>query len=455
MKFQTVLDSIATSIPAYRRVVFGTIVTGLLIGKGGGTASAIFREFGSLLVGSAVTQKRFYMFLNSGLIKWPLLWRRVADLLHDHVAVSGRLLVALDDTTYGKTGRKISGCDTHFDHAGKQNVSPWIFGHCRVVAGVLCWCHGRWACLPMAQKNFVRSRDKGRKQKIHSGLKKKTVHRRKKERREQWQKTKCGIAASLVEGIQELFRLPVLVVCDSWFGNHSLLKEWQRNQKDGAIHLLSRLRISCVLHELPEEQPNKQKKGRPRKYGRRLPKLEELAGRMRDDALTQSMHIYGRERDCSYSELVCVSKALKCVVKVVFVHRTNGRFFPLVTTDLGMTAKQMIEYYSARWKIESGFKELKHEIGALDSQCRKENAVENHFNLCCLAMTAAWLYALKQSSAPSRRHPSRRSSAFAFADVRRLIANELRTEPIISKGCPETVKRAAKLIRDKIFSMAA
>ncbi|WP_419605074.1 transposase, partial [Thiolapillus sp.] len=38
------------------------------------------------------------------------------------------------------------------------------------------------------------------------------------------------------------------------------------------------------------------------------------------------------------------------------------------------------EYYGARWKIESGFKELKQEIGSCKSQCRNAQAVTNHLN---------------------------------------------------------------------------
>lgn len=454
MKFKDILDNVGEAIPAYRRPIFSTIVTGLLIGNCAGTVAGIFRQFACLFVGTVITRKRFYTFLNSGTIRWTMMRERVADLLRPHILVDGRLLVVLDDTTYGKSGRKISGCDVHFDHSAKPNASRWLFGHCRVLAGLLVPCHGRWACLPMAQKNFVPEKDRRKKLKIHSGLKKKTVYTRKRKRHEAWQKTKCGIAAALVDGIRRLFGLPVLIVCDSWFGNHSLQHELQRDPDLPAADILSRLRVSCVLYDLPEESAQR-KRGRRRKYGRRLPGIKELAATMLPTAATEKILIYGKHRDCTYSERICVSKALKCRVKVVFIHRKDGRFFPLVATDLTLTAKQMIEYYSARWKIESGFKELKHEIGALDSQCRNKNAVENHFKLCCLAMTLTWIYALKRDQAPKRRHQTRGGSPFAFADIRRAIARELRGDPIFQASCPQAVKRAVKLVRDRLFNWAA
>lgn len=437
MKFQELLDKVAETVPAYRRSIFKTIVIGLLVRNGGGRISAIFRNFAAVFAGTGITRKRFYTFLNSGKIGWSAIWRRVAELLSDFVSVGGRILLALDDTTYGKTGKKINGCGVHHDHSAKQNASRWIYGHCRVLAGVLVKLPRRWACLPMRQENYVRATDMDKESKAES-----------------WHKTKNGIAVRLVCFVVRLFNLPVLVICDSWFGNSRLLRELRKLLGVENVHMLSRLRISSALYAMPQKKENPGR-GRPRKYGERLPHVATLADNMKADARTEKIFIYGRERECTYSELTCMSKAWKCRVKVVFIYRTNGTVFPLITSDLTLTAAQMIEYYAARWKIESGFKELKHEIGALDSQCRNENAVENHFNLCCLSMTLGWIYALNRDEAPKRLHPSRRTGAFAFADVRRAIAYELGSTPIIHKGCSEPVKRAIKYVREVLFRPAA
>ncbi|WP_419590657.1 transposase, partial [Thiolapillus sp.] len=40
---------------------------------------------------------------------------------------------------------------------------------------------------------------------------------------------------------------------------------------------------------------------------------------------------------------------------------------PFFSTGLTLSAQQVIEYYGARWKIESGFKEIKQEIGSAKS----------------------------------------------------------------------------------------
>ena len=53
----------------------------------------------------------------------------------------------------GKSGKKIEGAATHFDHAAKLNSSKYLWGHCRVATGVLSMVKGRWAFLPLLQDN--------------------------------------------------------------------------------------------------------------------------------------------------------------------------------------------------------------------------------------------------------------------------------------------------------------
>jgi len=98
----------------------------------------------------------------------------------------------------------------------------------------------------------------------------------------------------------------------------------------------------------------------------------------------------------------------------------------------------MIEHYSARWKIESGFKELKHEIGALDNQARKKESVENHFELCCMAVTMTWIYAMKREKAPAKRLQNLRT--FTFSDIREEIRKEYTDKSINFNGVWEVIK---------------
>lgn len=93
-----------------------------------------------------------------------------------------------------------------------------------------------------------------------------------------------------------------------------------------------------------------------------------------------------------------------------------------MTTDLELSIEQIIEYYGARWKIESGFKEIKQEIGSSKSQTRNADAVLNHLNFCMMAATLTWIYADRLQKEPDRKYKIRGRTGFAFSDVRRIIA---------------------------------
>jgi hypothetical protein len=66
-----------------------------------------------------------------------------------------------------------------------------------------------------------------------------------------WLKTKSGIGAELVIRLIQRFKRPALIICDSWFGTKLLLKE-VRDKVTFNVHVLSSLRISAILYDIPE-----------------------------------------------------------------------------------------------------------------------------------------------------------------------------------------------------------
>jgi hypothetical protein len=97
----------------------------------------------------------------------------------------------------------------------------------------------------------------------------------------------------------------------------------------------------------------------------------------------------------------------------------------LVTTDLTLSLAQIIEYYGARWKIEAGFREIKQEIGSAETQTRTPEAVTNHLNFCMVATAITWIYGAQLAKAPPRRYATTKRTEYAFADLRRRLAQDL------------------------------
>jgi len=104
-----------------------------------------------------------------------------------------------------------------------------------------------------------------------------------------------------------------------------------------------------------------------------------------------TLHVYGGLREVMAVDRIVMLKTLRCRVRVVWVYR-KSQWGALVTTDLTLSVEQIIEYYSARWKIEAGFREIKQEIGSADTQTRNPDAVTNHLHFCMAATTITWIY---------------------------------------------------------------
>ncbi len=381
---------------------------------------------------SHISKRRFYTFMASSKIPWDKLWKTTRDAVPDPLT-QGRTLVALDDYINPKTGKRIFGCHRFFDHAAKQNQSRYPWAQNVVAAGSLVKAKGRWACLPLDHR-FYHPKKELEKQEIRVG-KDKVIFQ-----------TKLDQSVDMLTGIHKTYKEPILCVADSWFGNNGLWAPVRKELGDD-INLLSRLRSNNNLFDLPA--PRKEgKRGRPRKYGVLLGKTSELAATYRDQAKPLQVDLYGRIREVVVFNQIVMLKTLKCPVRVVWVYRKT-QWVALFTTDLSLSVQQIIEYYGARWKIESGFKELKQDIGSLETQCRNAHAVVNHLNFCMMATTLTWIYAMQLEKAPKRRHSVNNRAHFAFSDVRRHI-----TEAVLSDDFPRICSREGKSAINSIAQAA-
>lgn len=317
-------------------------------------------------------------------------------------------MVALDDSINAKTGRHIFACQRTFDHAAKPNQTRWPWAQTIVTVGLLRRVHGRWACIPLAFAFYLRQVTLSNRRIRVRG-------------RDLSFEDKFAQAVRMLKAVAAVFvDAPILAVADSWFGNRGLAVPL-RAALGERVHLLSRLRVNAALYDRPPAPPPG-KRGRPRKYGERLGNAAELAEGMRAKAQTYTLHVYSGQREVLAAERVVMLKTLRCAVRVVWIYRRR-QWLALLTTDLTLSVAQIIEYYSARWKIESGFREIKQEIGSAHTQTRNPDAVTNHLNFCMFATAVVWLYAIHLPKAPTRRYRSKNTTEYTFADVRRELSH--------------------------------
>ena len=110
-----------------------------------------------------------------------------------------------------------------------------------------------------------------------------------------------------------------------------------------------------------------QGRGRPKLYGPKV-KLWDLFSKL---SLTMEISVYGEEKTIvSYGIYDLLWKSYGGLVRFCLVnHPARGKVI-FMTTDLNLTAEQIVVSYSKRFKIEYSFKELKHIIGAFSYRFR-------------------------------------------------------------------------------------
>ena len=370
-------------------------------------SSNLLRSLQSLF-GLKLGRRRFYTFMASPKMPWQSLWLILWSLI-PNPTVDNRLLVALDDSINNKTGRKIFGCGFFHDHTAKLNQPSYPWSQNIVTIGLLKVIKGRWCCLPLALRFYFMNKD----------IEANALTTQKAGKSVRFQSKMEQAVEMLIALATQFVDQSILVVADSWFGNDGLWRPL--NQSDFDFHLLSRLRANINLFDLPVP-PSTKKSGRKRKYGEKRGSVTDMAAYYRESAQTFSVFLYGKQRDIRAYDRIFMLKNLRQPVRIVWVYRKT-RWVAFFTTDLNLSVQQVIEYYGARWKIESGFKEIKQELGSASSQNRNAFAVTNHLNLCMMAATVIWIYADRIKADPERRHIVKGRTSFAFSDVRRLIAN--------------------------------
>jgi hypothetical protein len=399
--------------------------------------AASLRRVIAVVFGVTLSRSAYYRFMASARLPWKALWvrlwRGVPSPLTD-----GRLILGLDDSINPKTGRKIFGCQTTFDHAAKPNQSAYPWAQTILLLGLLKRVHGRWACIPWAFAWYLRlatlrlgcQRLRGRA----IGF-----------------ETKFAQATRLLRFVAAVFpKIPILVVADSWFGNNGL---WQpmRQALGPQVDLLARLRVNTALYDRPPAPSGK--RGRPPKYGSRLGTVKELAARLRPEARCETLQLYGRQQPVQFVERLVMLKTLKRCVRIVWVFR-HAHWIALFTTDLTLSAAQIIEFYGARWKLESGFKEIKQDIGSAQTQARTPEAVDNHLNFCLLATALTWIFGDSLTQAPDRRYATARRTQYTFADLRRAFAKALTGENF-EGDCTAPSKPTPNSIADALLRLVA
>jgi hypothetical protein len=215
--------------------------------------------------------------MTSKCLPWQRIWPAIFKLI-PVTETEDRVLLALDDSTTPKTGKKIFGCEHFFDHAAKHNQSKYPWAQCFVQIGLLKFVHTRWAFLPLLSK-FYHSIKAVSTDKFYS---------------------KIEQACQMILTISTWTKSPLLVVMDTWFGNGKLYLPLKK-ELGSRINVLTMLRKNSMLYGFPDNTAPR--RGRPPKYGKKLGSIKKLSEQHKSNQSKVSSFVYGKQREITlYSE---------------------------------------------------------------------------------------------------------------------------------------------------------
>jgi len=254
------------------------------------------------------------------------------------------LFLIIDDTITQKSGKKIPGCSWYKDHA--QNMAN-VFGHQWVLSALLY----KDFLLPLWAKLYHPKGARG-----------------------------CGrfqTKITLAKGIIRALRLPIpcklYILVDSWYW----AKELAQCCRKYGYHMISQLKSTSVLW-----MDGKKAK---------VTTLSTLDSAYRE----VSLFLYGKNKTLKIARFVGTIKGLGKVAVVVVKEKRKKTSY-LVSTNLHLSAIDIIKYYAKRWKIEQMIKDLKQRLGLGDYQVRNLQAIQRHAALSLLSYTLLILLKILQ-----------------------------------------------------------
>ena len=163
--------------------------------------------------------------------------------------------------------------------------------------------------------------------------------------------------------------------------------------------IISRMRRDANLYDLPPVRHKKQR-GRPRTKGRKLAKPETMANRV-TNWKTVTFHQRGKTVTRQvYTRIVLWYAVSRTPVLLVICRDPEGKekddFF--FTTDLCMTAQEVLECYNDRWAIEDTFKNTKQLLGGQQPQTFKGQGPERAAVLSFWLYAVVWMWYLSQKT---------------------------------------------------------
>jgi len=301
--------------------------------------------------------------------RWDIskLWQILTLVLVKLFCPAGIITVALDDTLFHHSGRKINGTGLWRDavrSTKKGIVYAWGLNLVVLTLQIHPPSDGEPLGLPINMR----------------------LHRKNGP-------TLIELAEQMIKEVcqwlpERLFR----VVADGFYATLA-------GKQMPETKLVSRIQCNAKIFDLPPKT-RKKTRGRPRKKGKRLANPQKMASYIHNWKQIEFCRRGKMIKRLAYTRQVIwywVShQPILLVISTDPLGKERDDF--LFTTDLTMTAAEVLECYSDRWAIEDTFKNTKQFLGGQQPQTYKGRGPERASALSLALYSLVWLWYLIQKS---------------------------------------------------------
>ena len=351
------------------------IIAGIIFAKGRKTITSWFRA-----AGITERYKAFYYFVGSIGQKTEIIATVLFEIMIKLVYKNqDRVLMAIDDSPTKRYGPKVAGAGIHRNPTVGPDGAKFVYGHIWVTLSALAR-HNLWGTigLPLLAKMYIRVNDV------------KSVPRAYKIRFQ----NKLVQAAGLVKWAQKCCKRigkELWIVTDGGFTRANFLKPAIRM---GAT-IITRLRKDAALHSLVKPV-KKRKRGRPRKYGKRIYLHDEVA--KKSGWFSVNVMLYGKKETKMVRMFNATYKPAGGEVLVLIVREDKNSWRAFMCTNLSASAEEILEAVADRFAIEQNFHDLKETEGSGQQQVRNYSANVGTFHLNMWVHTMVELWAWDKSA---------------------------------------------------------
>lgn len=265
------------------------------------------------------------------------LWARLALELFTPFTAGGYLVCLADGLKAPKEGRKMPAVRSLHQSAESNSKPPFIMGHSfQAVSLLVRGPAGHVASVPLIAR-------------IHEGL--------------VWsnrdQRTLLDRMVALFFSLSSVWKRKVILVADAYYASRKVIRPLLTQ----GHHLVTRARSNTVAYLPAEPAVGKRRRGRPRLYGEKI----HLKALLTENSLLQSApsplpgegHVTIR-----YGCFDLLWRPVGREVRFVIVAHPRRGTIILMSTDADMDPLEVIVLYSCRFKIETGFRQAIHVVGA-------------------------------------------------------------------------------------------